>query len=154
MRCLAQTHHGRLFYQTRLERPELDRAEGIYLWDKSGKRYIDGSSGAMVSNIGHSNPRVLKAMRRQNEVSTFGYRLHFRTEAGETLADKTAAMAPEGVDRVFSFPAVQKPLKAPSSWLANTRSPAVRSSASRSYPARLPTMARRWARWLWRAMAR
>lgn len=92
---------SRLFYQTRLERPELDRAEGIYLWDKSGKRYIDGSSGAMVSNIGHSNPRVLDAMRRQMDVSTFGYRLHFRTEAGEKLADKAAALAPEGLDRVF-----------------------------------------------------
>ena len=92
---------SRLFYQTRLERPELDRAEGIYLWDRSGKRYIDGSSGAMVSNIGHSNPRVLEAMRRQMEVSTFGYRLHFRTEAGEKLADKAATLAPKGLDRVF-----------------------------------------------------
>ncbi|WP_370402711.1 aspartate aminotransferase family protein [Sulfitobacter sp. JB4-11] len=92
---------SRLFYQTRLDRPELDRAEGIYLWDKSGKRYIDGSSGAMVSNIGHSNPRVLDAMRRQMDRSTFGYRLHFRTETSEQLADKAAALAPAGLDRVF-----------------------------------------------------
>ena len=54
-----------LFYQTRLRRPLLDRAEGIYMWDSAGKRYLDGSSGAMVSNIGHSNPAVLEAMRRQ-----------------------------------------------------------------------------------------
>ena len=54
-----------LFYQSRLTRPTLDRAEGIYLWDTDGKRYLDGSSGAMVSNIGHSNPRVLDAMRAQ-----------------------------------------------------------------------------------------
>jgi adenosylmethionine-8-amino-7-oxononanoate aminotransferase len=92
---------SRLFYQTRLERPALERAEGIYLWDTSGKRYIDGSSGAMVSNIGHSNPRVLDAMRKQMESSTFGYRLHFKTEASERLADKAAALAPEGLNRVF-----------------------------------------------------
>lgn len=92
---------SRLFYQSRLSRPELDRAEGIYLWDKAGKRYLDGSSGAMVSNIGHSNPAVLEAMRAQMEKSTFGYRLHFQTEASETLADRTAALCPGGLDRVF-----------------------------------------------------
>lgn len=92
---------SRLFYQTRLERPQLERAEGIYMWDVDGKRYIDGSSGAMVSNIGHSNPRVLEAMRKQMDASTFGYRLHFQTEASEALAERTASLAPEGLNRVF-----------------------------------------------------
>lgn len=90
-----------LFYQSRQPRPFLDRGEGIYLYDVDGKRYIDGSSGAMVSNIGHSNPRVLAAMRGQMDRATFGYRLHFRTEASEALAAKTAALMPEGLDRVF-----------------------------------------------------
>jgi len=79
----------------------LDRAEGIYMWDKTGKRYIDGSSGAMVSNIGHSNPNVLAAMRLQMDNSTFGYRLHFETEASEQLADKLAELSADGLDRVF-----------------------------------------------------
>jgi adenosylmethionine-8-amino-7-oxononanoate aminotransferase len=95
------THQSRLFYQSRLRRPLLDRAEGVYMWDKSGKRYLDGSSGAMVSNIGHSNPNVLEAMRRQMEKSTFGYRLHFETEASEALADKLAELSPRGLDRAF-----------------------------------------------------
>ena len=56
------TDPSRLFYQTRQRRPLVDRAEGIYIWGRNGKRYIDGSSGAMVSNIGHSNPRVLEAV--------------------------------------------------------------------------------------------
>lgn len=90
-----------LFYMSRLPRPVLDRAEGIYMHDTSGKRYIDGSSGAMVSNIGHSNPNVLAAMQAQMEKSTFGYRLHFRTEPSENLAAKTAALMPAGLDRVF-----------------------------------------------------
>lgn len=95
------TKASRLFYQSRSRRPMLDRAEGIYMWDKSGKRYIDGSSGAMVSNIGHSNPNVLAAMRRQMENSTFGYRLHFETEASEQLADKLAELSADGLDRIF-----------------------------------------------------
>jgi len=95
------TGKSRLFYQTRLRRPLLDRAEGVYMWDKSGKRYLDGSSGAMVSNIGHSNPNVLAAMRRQMEKSTFGYRLHFETESSEALAEKLAGLSPPGLERCF-----------------------------------------------------
>lgn len=90
-----------LFYQTGVRRPVLAEARGIYMWDVDGKRYIDGSSGAMVSNIGHSNPRVLDAMRQQMEKSTFGYRLHFETEPGELLAAKVAALSPEGMEKVF-----------------------------------------------------
>ena len=90
-----------LFYQSRLSRPMLDRAEGIYLWDTEGRRYLDGSSGAMVSNIGHSNPRVLAAMQAQMAKSTFGYRLHFQNQPAEDLARMTAEMMPEGLDRVF-----------------------------------------------------
>ncbi|KAJ01950.1 aspartate aminotransferase family protein [Sulfitobacter mediterraneus] len=90
-----------LFYQSRNPRPFLDRGEGIYLFDEAGKRYIDGSSGAMVSNIGHSNPRVLAKIKAQMDKATFGYRLHFRTHPSEDLAAKTVAMTPEGLDRVF-----------------------------------------------------
>lgn len=90
-----------LFYQTKSPRPMLDRAEGIYMWDVSGKRYIDGSSGAMVSNLGHSDPAVLDAMRAQMDKSTFGYRLHFQTESSEELARMTARLAPEGLNKVF-----------------------------------------------------
>lgn len=94
-------HKSRLFYQTRARRPLLDRAEGIYLWDVNGKRYIDGSSGAMVSNIGHSNPRVLDAMRNQMDKSTFGYRLHFETQPAEDLASRVAELSPAGHEKVF-----------------------------------------------------
>ncbi|MDR9485035.1 MAG: aspartate aminotransferase family protein [Sediminimonas sp.] len=90
-----------LFSLTDIARPMLDRAEGIYLYDTEGRRYLDGSSGAMVSNIGHSNPNVLAAMREQMERSTFGYRLHFRNQPSEDLARRTAARMPGDLDRVF-----------------------------------------------------
>ncbi|SOE16514.1 adenosylmethionine-8-amino-7-oxononanoate aminotransferase [Hoeflea halophila] len=90
-----------LFYQTRSRRPVLAEARGVYMWDVDGKRYLDGSSGAMVSNIGHSNPRVIDAMRRQMEKSTFGYRLHFETEPSEKLAAKVASLSPSGMEKVF-----------------------------------------------------
>ena len=52
-----------LFYQTRARRPVLAEARNVYMWDIEGKRYLDGSSGAMVSNIGHSHPTVLGGLR-------------------------------------------------------------------------------------------
>ncbi|WP_022729726.1 aminotransferase family protein [Fodinicurvata sediminis] len=101
MDSTADRPKSHLFYQTRQRRPLLDRAEGIYMWDASGKRYLDGSSGAMVVNIGHGNPNVLAAMRAQMDKATFGYRLHFETEAAEELARRTALRMPAGLDRIF-----------------------------------------------------
>ena len=90
-----------LFYQSRQARPMLDWAEGIYLYDVNGNRYLDGSSGAMVSNIGHSNRYVLDAMKTQMDKATFGYRLHFQNEPAERLASMTASLMPKDLDRVF-----------------------------------------------------
>ncbi|HEX7063218.1 MAG TPA: aspartate aminotransferase family protein [Woeseiaceae bacterium] len=95
---IQQSH---LFYQDGRRRPLVDRAEGIYIRDVHGRRYIDGSSGAMVSNIGHSNPRVLAAMKAQMDRATFAYRLHFENEPSEELASLIAARMPEDLDRVF-----------------------------------------------------
>mgnify|MGYP001575972907 FL=1 len=90
-----------LFYQSRLRRPLVDRAEGIYFWDSTGKRYLDGSSGAMVCNIGHSNPHVLEAMRKQMERATFAYRLQFENEPAEKLAGHLVEYMPGDLDKVF-----------------------------------------------------
>jgi adenosylmethionine-8-amino-7-oxononanoate aminotransferase len=95
---MSESH---LFYQTASRRPRVARAEGIYLWDTDGKRYIDASSGPMVSNIGHSNPRVLAAMKKQMDSATFAYRLHFENDAAESLATLTASLMPDELDRIF-----------------------------------------------------
>jgi len=97
----AEAAGSRLIFQTRLSRPRIDRAEGVYLWDVDGKRYLDGSSGAMVSNLGHSNPRVLAAMREQMARATFAYRLHFEVEAAERLADALAERCTGRLERTF-----------------------------------------------------
>ncbi len=46
---------------------EIDRAKGIYLYDKSGKEYIDLVSGVSVSNVGHCHPSVVDAVKKQAE---------------------------------------------------------------------------------------
>lgn len=44
---------------------EIVESEGIYLIDKKGKKYIDLISGIAVSNVGHRNPQVVKAIKKQ-----------------------------------------------------------------------------------------
>lgn len=44
---------------------EIDHAEGVYLYDTSGKRYIDLISGISVSSLGHCHPRIVQAIQQQ-----------------------------------------------------------------------------------------
>lgn len=44
---------------------EVSRAEGMYIYDSSGKEYLDLNSGISVSSLGHLNPRVVKAVHDQ-----------------------------------------------------------------------------------------
>ena len=44
---------------------EIERAAGVYLYDTSGKSYIDLISGIAVSSLGHCHPRVVKAIKDQ-----------------------------------------------------------------------------------------
>ncbi len=71
----------------------IDHAKGIYLYDVEGKRFIDGISGIYVANVGHGEPRVLEAIRRQQERVSFVAPLHaiadITVEYGARLAGVT-----------------------------------------------------------------
>jgi adenosylmethionine-8-amino-7-oxononanoate aminotransferase len=112
-----------LFHFTRLPRPIVDRAEGIYLWDKTGRRYIDGSSGAVNVNIGHGNRNVIDAMKRQLDRVSFAYTIHFDNEPAIALARETAARMP-GLDRIYfvsgGSEAVEACLKLARQWAVAT----------------------------------
>ncbi|MEW5721643.1 MAG: aminotransferase class III-fold pyridoxal phosphate-dependent enzyme [Thermodesulfobacteriota bacterium] len=90
-----------LFYQAQRKLPFIDRARGIYMWDHTGKEYIDGCSGAMICNIGHGNPRVLEAIKAQAEKTFFAYRLHFESEPAVRLAAKLVEHSAPHLNRVF-----------------------------------------------------
>jgi adenosylmethionine-8-amino-7-oxononanoate aminotransferase len=82
-------------------RPVIARGEGIYLWDRDGRRYLDASSGPVVSNLGHGNRRVLEAMRVQAEAVTFAYPGLFESDANVALADLVCNLAWPRLDRAF-----------------------------------------------------
>ena len=44
---------------------EVERAEGVYLYDPKGKAYLDLISGIGVSSLGHCHPKVVKAVKEQ-----------------------------------------------------------------------------------------
>ncbi|QSE96871.1 aspartate aminotransferase family protein [Fulvivirga lutea] len=46
---------------------DIERAEGVYLFGPDGKRYIDLISGIGVSNVGHSHPKIIEAIKAQAE---------------------------------------------------------------------------------------
>jgi adenosylmethionine-8-amino-7-oxononanoate aminotransferase len=73
--------------------PVIDYGKGIYLYDKTGKKYLDGSSGAVTANIGHGVPEIIKAMNHQAQKVSFVYRSQFTSDAAEALAKKIAEQA-------------------------------------------------------------
>jgi adenosylmethionine-8-amino-7-oxononanoate aminotransferase len=66
------------------------RGEGIYLYDQEGKRYIDGSGGPLVVNVGHGRPEIIEAMQRQLESVAYVHAIMFTSEVVETYAAELA----------------------------------------------------------------
>src|SRR3989442_15502314 len=46
---------------------EFERGEGVYFYDRQGRRYLDFLSQLFNCNLGHGNPRVIEAIQRQAE---------------------------------------------------------------------------------------
>ncbi|MEM9229785.1 MAG: aspartate aminotransferase family protein [Pseudomonadota bacterium] len=74
---------------------------GCYLTDASGKRYFDGSGGAAVSCLGHGDPEVTEAVKRQLDRLAFAHTGFFTSEPAEALADLLIEHAPGELDRVY-----------------------------------------------------
>ena len=74
--------------------PLAERGEGVYLWDAEGRRYIDGSGGAAVVNIGHGVAEVVQAMAEQAADVAYVHGTMFTTDALETHSEQLAALVP------------------------------------------------------------
>jgi len=81
--------------------PTAVAGDGCYLIDSNGKRYFDGSGGAAVSCLGHSNTRVRDAIKEQVDKLAFAHTGFLTTEPAEELADLLIAHAPGELDRVY-----------------------------------------------------
>jgi adenosylmethionine-8-amino-7-oxononanoate aminotransferase len=68
--------------------PVAVKGVGVYIYDNTGKKYLDGSSGAVTASIGHTIPEVIEAMQNQAQKLSFVYRSQFTTDPAEQLARK------------------------------------------------------------------
>ncbi len=82
--------------------PVAERAEGVWIWDTGGRRYLDGCSSACVVTIGHGVREIDEAALAQRRRLSFVHGATFLTEACERLAGRVAALSadPE-LDRVY-----------------------------------------------------
>jgi len=82
----------------------VDRAKGSELWDVSGKRYIDFAGGIGVMNVGHSHPRVMKAVQEQLERATHTSFQVVHYESYLRLAQRICEVAPiDGPKKAIFF---------------------------------------------------
>lgn len=75
---------------------DVEKADGIYIWDKSGKRYMDMIAGVAVNNIGHRHPQVIDAIKTQVDqhlhVMVYG---EYIQDAQLALANNLSSILPE-----------------------------------------------------------
>ena len=77
-----------------------DRAEDIFVYDKYGNRWLDWSSGVLVTNCGHAAPEVREAIIAQVN-SGLLHNYVFPSEERAALVEMLSKLAPPGLDKVF-----------------------------------------------------
>jgi acetylornithine/succinyldiaminopimelate/putrescine aminotransferase len=81
---------------------EIERAEGMFLYDQSGKSYMDLVSGFAVSNIGHRHPRVVQAIKNQADkylhLTVYG---EYVQSPQVKFAEKLSSILPDSLSSVY-----------------------------------------------------
>jgi adenosylmethionine-8-amino-7-oxononanoate aminotransferase len=81
--------------------PRIVRAEGCYLYDAEGKRYLDGSGGAYVVNVGHGVSEIADALACQAATVAYVNGTVFTNDAVEELAEEIARLSPGDLQLVY-----------------------------------------------------
>jgi len=81
--------------------PVATAGKGVWLYDASGKAWLDASGGAAVSCLGHGHPDVIAAMHRQIDALAYAHTSFFTTDVAETLAARLVEDAPAGTTHAY-----------------------------------------------------
>ena len=80
----------------------IERAEGIYLYEPDGKKYMDLISGIGVSNIGHRHPKVIEAIKAQVDkhlhVMVYG---EYIQSSSNLLAQYLTSLLPKSLNSIY-----------------------------------------------------
>jgi adenosylmethionine-8-amino-7-oxononanoate aminotransferase len=100
--CIGDPAMSHVFPRNSKSQPPVGlTGDGVYLVDTDGKRYLDGSGGAAVSCLGHSDRDVIEAVKAQLDEMAFAHSSFLTSQPAEELADLLIAHAPKGLDRVY-----------------------------------------------------
>ena len=77
------------------------RAEGAWLEDVDGRRYLDGNASWWVAALGHGHPRLVRALSEQAQTLAHCSLGGIAHEPSARLAEELIAIAPPGLRRVF-----------------------------------------------------
>ncbi|MCA9516388.1 MAG: aspartate aminotransferase family protein [Myxococcales bacterium] len=91
----ATSHYTPNYRQTPLF---LVRGEGVWVWDRDGKRYLDFIAGIAVNSVGHAHPRLVAAIREQADAVIHVSNLYYN-EPALALLDKLGEIS--FADRVY-----------------------------------------------------
>jgi len=83
------------------EIPIFVRGEGCYLWDEGGRRHLDGISSLFCVNAGHGRAELADAAAAQARELAYATTWDTAHPRAIELAERIAALAPDGLDRVF-----------------------------------------------------
>ena len=86
---------------SRSDLPVVKAGEGCFLIDEAGQSYLDGSGGAAVSCLGHSDLHVKNAIIRQAETIAYAHTSFFTSSPAEELAARLAEYAPGDINRAY-----------------------------------------------------
>lgn len=82
---------------------DIDKAEGIFIYDKSGKRFYDMIAGVAVNNIGHNHPSVVSALKNQIDrhlhVMVYG---EFIQDASLNFSKRLTSLLPKSLNCVYA----------------------------------------------------
>ena len=81
--------------------PRAAHAEGVWVVDAEGRRYLDGAGGAIVVNVGHGDRSLVDAMAEQSLRTSYVHGTAFTTEALESYADAVAPLLPLDDPRIY-----------------------------------------------------
>jgi adenosylmethionine-8-amino-7-oxononanoate aminotransferase len=89
------------FRKLRWEYPRITHGKGCWLFDDTGKPYLDACGGAFVSNLGHGVAEIADAMAAQARKVGYVSGMTLTHEAVEQFADELAQLAPGDLDKVY-----------------------------------------------------
>ncbi len=81
--------------------PVIERGEGAYIWDDTGRRYLDGLAGLFVVQVGHGRAEIAEAMATQAKQLEFFPLWSYAHPTAIKLAERLASYAPADLNRVF-----------------------------------------------------